>query len=61
MFKQQLLQSGVVAMQNGKQMEDVEKRIFNRRHGHMTALSLVKLEKLGLYASPAPSEHGIPP
>lgn len=60
-FKQQLLQSGVVAVQNGKPMEDVEKRIFNRRHGHMTALNLAKLEKLGLYASPAPVDYSPPP
>ncbi|MCT7315251.1 toprim domain-containing protein [Ralstonia sp. CHL-2022] len=60
-FKQQLLQSGVVAVHGGKQMDDVEKRIFNRRHGHMTALSLAKLEKLGLYAAPAPSDHSTPP
>lgn len=60
-FKQQLLQSGVVAVQSGKAMEDVEKRIFKHRHGHMTALSLAKLEKLGLYATPAPSSDDSAP
>ncbi|MGA3768821.1 hypothetical protein ACQUJZ_22570 [Ralstonia pseudosolanacearum] len=60
-FKQQLLQSGVVAVQSCKQMEDVEKRIFNRRHGHMAALSLAKLEKLGLYTTPAPADYNSPP
>ncbi|WP_011298355.1 toprim domain-containing protein [Cupriavidus necator] len=60
-FKQQLLQSGVVAAHGGKLMEDVEKRIFNRRHGHMTALSVAKLEQLGLYATPAPPDHSVPP
>ncbi|MHA6895566.1 hypothetical protein ACQUJT_15995 [Ralstonia pseudosolanacearum] len=60
-FKQQLLQSGVVVAQGGKAIEDVEKRIFNRRHGRMTALSLTKLEKLNLYATPAPSDYSPPP
>lgn len=45
-FKQQLQQSGVVAVQSDKPIEDVEKRIFNRRHGHMTALSLAKFKSL---------------
>ncbi|WP_293765911.1 toprim domain-containing protein [uncultured Aquitalea sp.] len=45
-FKSQLLQSGVVLA------DDIEKTIHGRRHGHLTAISLAKLEKLGLYASP---------
>ncbi|WP_055326603.1 hypothetical protein [Ralstonia solanacearum] len=55
------MQSAEVAVPGGKQMEDAEKRIFNRRHGHMAALSLAKLERLGPYASPAPSNRSTPP
>jgi len=56
-FKQQLLQSGVVAELNGKRLDDVEKRIFGRRHAHLTAISLAKLEQLGLYATPTPEDN----
>lgn len=52
-FKQQLLQSGVVPQHGGKRLEDVEKRILGRRCAHMAAISLPRLEQRGLYASPA--------
>jgi len=54
-FKQQLLQSGVVASANGELLDDVEKRVRGQRSAHMAAIRLDKLELLGLYASP--EEH----
>jgi len=45
-FKAQLLQSGAVLA------DDAEKTIRGRRTGHLTAISLAKLEQLGLYATP---------
>jgi len=51
-FKQQLLQSGVVPKHAGKLLDDVEKRIHGRRHAHMTAISVPSLERLGLAAIP---------
>lgn len=45
-FKNQLLQSPVVLA------DGVEKTIHGRRQGHLTAISLAQLEKLGLYAAP---------
>ncbi|MEO3953860.1 hypothetical protein ABH309_05275, partial [Chromobacterium piscinae] len=45
-FKNQLLQSPVVLA------DGVEKTIHGRRQGHLTAISLSQLEKLGLYAAP---------
>lgn len=45
-FKAQLLQSGVVLA------DDAEKTIRYRRTGHLTAISLARLEQLGLYATP---------
>ncbi|MBK0415888.1 toprim domain-containing protein [Chromobacterium haemolyticum] len=45
-FKHQLLQSPVVLA------DGVEKTIHGRRQGHLTAISLPQLEKLGLYAAP---------
>ena len=47
-FKQQLMASGVVMPGH----EDVERVIGGRRTAHLTAISLEKLEKLGLYATP---------
>ncbi|EHP41244.1 hypothetical protein OR16_21136 [Cupriavidus basilensis OR16] len=60
-FKQQLLQSGVVPEHGGKLMDDVEKRILARRHAHLTAISLAKLEQLGLHATPTPENYRLPP
>ncbi|MDM8358829.1 toprim domain-containing protein [Pandoraea communis] len=58
-FKQQLLQSGVVPTCGGKLLDDVERRISGRRHAHLTAIRLSKLEQLGLYASPdVPASYG---
>ncbi|WP_222103279.1 toprim domain-containing protein [Chromobacterium vaccinii] len=51
-FKSQLLASGVVAVKRGEMLDDVEKTIDRRRIGHMTAISLNKLEALGLSAAP---------
>jgi hypothetical protein len=51
-FKQQLMQSGVVLTQGGKPLDDVEKRIRGQRTARMTAISLSRLEQLGLYATP---------
>ncbi|WP_230368856.1 hypothetical protein [Paludibacterium denitrificans] len=51
-FKSQLLASGVVAVHKGMMLDDVEKTIDRRRVGHMTAISLNKLEALGLSAAP---------
>jgi hypothetical protein len=47
-FKQQLMASGVVMAGH----EDIERVIQGRRTAHLTAISLDKLEKLGLYATP---------
>ena len=52
-FKSQLLASGVIAKKNGEVQDDVEKSIQRKRVGHMTAISLNKLEQLGLSAAPA--------
>lgn len=60
-FKQQLLQSGVVPTQGGKLMEDVEKRQFGRRLAHMTAISLPRLARLGLHATPEVEDGQRPP
>lgn len=51
-FKQQLMQSGVVATYDGKPLENVDKIIRGNRAQRMTAVSLAKLEALGLYATP---------
>lgn len=51
-FKSQLLASGVVAVQRGVVLDDVEKTIERRRVGHMVAISLNRLEQLGLSAAP---------
>jgi len=51
-FKQQLMQSGVVATYAGKPLENVDKIIRGSRAQRMTAISLAKLEGLGLYATP---------
>lgn len=51
-FKQQLMQSGVVATYGGKPLENVDKIIRGSRAQRMTAVSLAKLEALGLYATP---------
>jgi hypothetical protein len=45
-FKAQLLQSGVVVA------DDIERKIHGVRSAHLTAISLAKLEQLGLYATP---------
>lgn len=45
-FKSQLAESGVVVL------DDVERTIRGRRTPHLTALSLQRLERLGLYATP---------
>lgn len=45
-FKQHLLQSGVVLA------DDVEKTIHCRRTGHLTAINLPRLAQLGLYETP---------
>lgn len=58
-FKSQLLASGVVATKKGDLQDDVEKTIQRKRVGHMTAISLNKLEQLGLSAAPA-IERDIP-
>ncbi|WP_269082595.1 hypothetical protein [Chromobacterium subtsugae] len=34
--------------------DGVEKTIHGRRQGHLTAISLPQLEKLGLYAATSP-------
>lgn len=60
-FKQQLLQSGVVPTHGGKLLDDVEKRIHGRRHAHMMALSLSRLERLGLHAIPELEDGRMPP
>ena len=46
-FKQQLLSSGVIIE------EEAERTIRTRRTAHLVAISVKRLEKLGLYASPA--------
>ncbi|WP_205730879.1 toprim domain-containing protein [Bordetella hinzii] len=51
-FKQQLMQSGVVVSYDGKPLENVDKIIRGSRAQRMTAISLAKLEALGLYATP---------
>lgn len=51
-FKQQLLQSGVVPTHAGKLLDDVERRQYGRRLAHMTAISVPRLERLGLHAVP---------
>ncbi|WP_235816922.1 toprim domain-containing protein [Bordetella ansorpii] len=51
-FKQQLLQSGVVATINGKLVEDADRIIRGQRTARLTAIRLAKLEQLGLYATP---------
>ncbi|RIQ34695.1 hypothetical protein D0849_08740 [Bordetella avium] len=51
-FKQQLMQSGVVVTYDGKPLENVDKIIRGSRAQRMTAVSLAKLEALGLYATP---------
>lgn len=60
-FKQQLLQSGVVPKHAGKLLDDVEKRIHGRRHAHMTAISVPNLERLGLEAIPELEDARSPP
>lgn len=45
-FKRQLMESGVVLA------DDIERTVRSRRSAHMTAISLERLERLGLYASP---------
>ncbi|MBV8271640.1 MAG: toprim domain-containing protein [Cupriavidus sp.] len=60
-FKQQLLQSGVVPTHGGKLLDDVEKRIHGRRHAHMMALSVSRLERLGLHAIPELEDGQMPP
>ncbi|QSI78680.1 toprim domain-containing protein [Niveibacterium microcysteis] len=45
-FKQQLLASGVVLI------DEAERTIRGRRMAHLTGLSVAKLERLGLYATP---------
>lgn len=47
-FKRQLMASGVVI----EGCEDIERTIRGRRTAHLTAISLEKLEKLGIYATP---------
>ncbi len=47
-FKRQLMASGVVV----PGLEDVERSIQGKRTAHLTGISLAKLEKLGLYATP---------
>ncbi|UGA37628.1 hypothetical protein JOS77_27260 [Chromobacterium haemolyticum] len=42
----------MVATRKGEMLDDVEKTIDRRRIGHMTAISLNKLEALGLSAAP---------
>lgn len=51
-FKQQLMQSGVVATQGGKPIDNADKIIRGQRTARLTAISLSKLEALGLYATP---------
>lgn len=60
-FKQQLLQSGVVPTHAGKPLDDVERRQFGRRLAHMTAISVPRLERLGLQAIPEPEDGRMPP
>ena len=45
-FKRQLLESGVTLD------DDIERTVRGRRSAHMTAISLERLERLGLYATP---------
>lgn len=51
-FKQQLMQSGVVAIASGKPLDDVEKRVRGQRAAHLTGIRLDKLAQLGLYVTP---------
>lgn len=50
-FKKQLMQAEVIVS------EAAEKTISNRRVGHLCAISLSRLEKFGLYATPANPGH----
>lgn len=50
-FKQQLMQSGVVAMAGDKPLDDVEKRVRGQRAAHLTGIRLDKLAQLGLYVT----------
>lgn len=52
-FKRQLMAGGAVM----PGMEDVERVISGRRTAHLTGISLEKLEKLGLYATPWEPEY----
>ncbi|SOY55786.1 toprim domain-containing protein [Cupriavidus taiwanensis] len=60
-FKQQLLQSGVVPTHAGKLLDDVERRQYGRRLAHMTAISVPRLERLGLHAVPELEDGQMPP
>ncbi|MFU1906020.1 toprim domain-containing protein [Bordetella avium] len=51
-FKQQLMQSGVVATAAGKPLDDVEKRVRGQRAAHLTGIRLDKLAQLGLFVTP---------
>lgn len=50
-FKKQLHQAGVLMTEASGEPKDIERTIHSRRVGHLVAISRLKLEAYGLYAS----------